>query len=682
MELRAVRLGPYKGLLTPQWLTISPQLTVLFGRNGAGKTNVIEVLSDELFGVRGDTLVETRVPRVTGDGEWASTVFVLDLPNAQVPGNIDQRFLLRFLAEWRGMEQPSDDTDMALLRRLTGDLIDSLVGGAGACEVPLRMFLERITKNPLVARWFSELSELGNIAVDLNRERVEVIRLEELARKAATPPHWLSDLRTAAESGEAFEILGHDAAELPPLPLDYPPFQAPGADVDLNTAATRTVRRLWRRLERPADWTSEPSVVNLPPGVRFLSLTEPATNTGLAEVPPRWDEALVALEQAANQLLPPFAGAIRLRTAPGELGYAIPDDQLPPDPEAHRIPSVLVYGEELPAELLSSAARRWIGICLELAGAQLLAAVFPADVHLTGDYEYRPAPALLSPAPFRGLVVVDEPELHLHPVAQRQIVRWLSDRAQEGSTVVVATHAPSLLALPPGQATIVAVRSSAETGTELRRIDDDLLGQLDGDLAGLGLTRIDWLQAVAGVILVEGKHDRLVLDAFFGPELAASRLQVLPLHGSDNAWALVESEFLGTIGVPQWLLLDNTHQGLAARLPRTKEEEVLAQLLRNRPDIRSAFYTEPDIICALPEDAVRRAYPKTRFDGWNSLQRAWKGSRPENFKTFALRKMGIKSGATQFLERVLRERSDDERASPALTGAVKTILAQAAELAR
>lgn len=679
MELRAVRVGPYKGLLTPQWLTIAP-LTVLFGRNGAGKTNVIEALSDELFGLRGETLVETRVPRVTRDGERADSIFVFGAPNAHVSGNVDQRFLLRFLAAWRGMDTPADDTDLILQRRLTAELVSRLVGGAGDFQVPLRMFVERILKSPLVARGLATTFDDAQMAVDLSREGPEVMRLVERASEMATPPpEWLLDLGAAAERGELFWTLGHEAAELPRLPLHYPPFQAAGPDVDLNVAASRNVRMLWHHLEPVSDQAPELRLVNLPPAVNFTALTEPSTNTGLVEVPFRWDEAVTALADATNRLLPPFVGAVRMFTAPAELGYAVPDVLVPPDPDAEILPSVLVYGEEVPAELLSSAARRWIGICLELAGEQILDATNPLD---SEDHEFRRVSTFPPPAPLQGLILVDEPEAHLHPVAQRQVARWLQDRAREGSTVVVATHSPSLLALPPGQATIVAVRSSPETGTELQRIDDDLLGQLDGDLTGLGLTRIDWLQAVAGVILVEGKHDRLVLDAIFGPELAASRLQVLPLHGSDNAWALVESEFLGTIDVPQWLLLDNTRRDLLTRRPKNKEEEVLGHVLKHRPDIRPAFYEEPDIICALPDAAVRRAYQLARFDGWASIRRAWKRSRPpENFKTFALRSMGAGSDPSRFLGNVLRVRTEDERPSPALTSAIKGILAQAANMA-
>ena len=46
------------------------------------------------------------------------------------------------------------------------------------------------------------------------------------------------------------------------------------------------------------------------------------------------------------------------------------------------------------------------------------------------------------PHPLAELLLVDEPEAGLHPLAVRDVVHWLRERRGEFSGVVVATHHP------------------------------------------------------------------------------------------------------------------------------------------------------------------------------------------------------------------------------------------------
>ncbi len=46
-----------------------------------------------------------------------------------------------------------------------------------------------------------------------------------------------------------------------------------------------------------------------------------------------------------------------------------------------------------------------------------------------------------------GILLVDEPELHLHPTAVEDVTDWLRQRSADGQSLVVATHSPTVMRL-------------------------------------------------------------------------------------------------------------------------------------------------------------------------------------------------------------------------------------------
>ncbi|MGA9309217.1 MAG: hypothetical protein WBV74_02470 [Pseudonocardiaceae bacterium] len=63
-------------------------------------------------------------------------------------------------------------------------------------------------------------------------------------------------------------------------------------------------------------------------------------------------------------------------------------------------------------------------------------------------------------------------------------------------------------------------------------------------------------------------------------------------------------------------------------------------------DLRFVRYDDPDVICELPENAVRRAFPDATFPGWDDLLRQWEDEQnraqtPTPFKRWALKAMGL-----------------------------------------
>ncbi|MHA3790528.1 AAA family ATPase [Sphingomonas sp. YL-JM2C] len=112
------------------------------------------------------------------------------------------------------------------------------------------------------------------------------------------------------------------------------------------------------------------------------------------------------------------------------------------------------------------------------------------------------------------LILLDEPDRHLHPSLQRVLLEIVAaERERLGAQVVLATHS-SVLANPDlcdrvGAGVLVTARGRVEKLTDGRRVLDDL-----------GVTSGDLIQA-NGVIWVEGPSDRIYIKHWL--ELYAAR---------------------------------------------------------------------------------------------------------------------------------------------------------------
>ena len=145
-------------------------------------------------------------------------------------------------------------------------------------------------------------------------------------------------------------------------------------------------------------------------------------------------------------------------------------------------------------------------------------------------------------------VVIDEPEAGLHRSAEAELAMTLSSPSwNRGSVVVVATHSPEFLDLP--NAHVLHVDNGSVR--ELSEIDRD-------DLVSLGLRPGDLLTQIRIFLLVEGEHERIIFENMFPEELRRAGCKIIVARGGKNMKDVFESQMIFNFSDAKVLcLLDN-----------------------------------------------------------------------------------------------------------------------------
>ena len=328
------------------------------------------------------------------------------------------------------------------------------------------------------------------------------------------------------------------------------------------------------------------------------------------------------------------------------------------------------------------------------------------------------------------LILIDEPEVHLHLTAQRSVRDWIQEVANDryrcvdplweeltksgnrpSRSAIVATHAPVFLNYPANaSSTTLVFAEMAEEPRDPTRLEEssdpehdnipvtdkvqkvrsilvplpedaDLFDYFKGSLGDqLGISGVNAMEIYRGFIIVEGPHDEEVIERFFGPQLREHKIGLLRAWGTNNiggsqrsgdrSFALYELDLLTLMGLPLAILVDR------ATLGPTEKAAVDAfvrsckkRRLRYWPDRgQPGGHPYPDIIAALPNEAVRSAFPRSSFDGWDPIVDEFEQLRRShtttgNFKDFALQRMGlsIEPNYPNFLKPVLDECGEASR---------------------
>jgi energy-coupling factor transporter ATP-binding protein EcfA2 len=164
-------------------------------------------------------------------------------------------------------------------------------------------------------------------------------------------------------------------------------------------------------------------------------------------------------------------------------------------------------------------------------------------------------------------VVIDEPESGLHRQAEASLARALSKPPWTTNTVlVVATHSPELLNQPAAH----ALHIEAGRAYPLDHIDRDRLDEL-------GLRPGDLISRLRTILLVEGEHEKIVFEELFREELESAGVEILAARGGKNMKDVFESQFLFRLTDARVVcLLDNLNAQTVSRV--WQESKRLAQL--------------------------------------------------------------------------------------------------------
>ena len=152
------------------------------------------------------------------------------------------------------------------------------------------------------------------------------------------------------------------------------------------------------------------------------------------------------------------------------------------------------------------------------------------------------------------IIVVKEPEMHLHAERQKQILRLIRDRsAKDGTQFIIETHSPVFLGAGQDESGVLVTKDACRShAAEIGPENVDIIRH------ELGITHADALDPT-NILFVEGLSDRVVFNALLravSPEHAFSTM-IYSLHGAlktINLGALIR--YLEADGRRMFIILD------------------------------------------------------------------------------------------------------------------------------
>jgi hypothetical protein len=294
----------------------------------------------------------------------------------------------------------------------------------------------------------------------------------------------------------------------------------------------------------------------------------------------------------------------------------------------------------------------------------------------------------------RWLLLVDEPERHLHPRLQREAAEWLGAMAAiRHAPLVVATHSPAFLSLPADAATYVSVHRTSDD-VRLVPFSPAALDALDELCTEMGFDRGELVGLIDLWLVVEGETDTAVLKSLYENELIELGIEVVPMHGSAKWQALLEADALWRFTTaPVAVMFDGVSPETVDSLKAAADEE-LTQISRDAkrpstektspflfaacaasagPSTRSPI-AEPTFLICSTRNRLKRSSPD--YPGHADAQAAWekhnKGKRDEFMRT----RYGVEKRAEKF-KAIAEHFVDNKKRS----GTLDAVLAACASLA-
>ncbi|EFW92333.1 SMC domain protein [Haladaptatus paucihalophilus DX253] len=196
------------------------------------------------------------------------------------------------------------------------------------------------------------------------------------------------------------------------------------------------------------------------------------------------------------------------------------------------------------------------------------------------------------------VILIEEPEQHLHPGAEQRVYDLLEEVSLNGTQVFVTTHSDTFVN-ESGTEDIISVYRNDENITELEIVEDP---NIDSTLSMLGYEKSDVYYSNA-VVFVEDQSDKVVFDQFantLGYSLKERGIRFVRLKG-DNLYADAEPmlKLIQQLRMPYMFILDSDDM-----IPKEKSKSVASKLaispdnvyVLERPIIESYLIDYPDSI--------------------------------------------------------------------------------------
>ena len=475
MRISRIRICEFKGVdVELPWASA----VVLFGPNDSGKTNILEgVLSN--FGADRRVRVQPSLEGRFGDGDQALVALDVELNGLRIPGHPDQAIFLQWLLTgnvepwWQPHIEDLPSTDfLADEDEPWAELRADFERLRDGCDQPAA--LAALVDRTLDAFSLTRAKRLAHAGL-----------AETLTEAQLSSPcfevwngmlYWVAGSSTSRTLLAEFALFrptpgrGQFEDFLEPLDLQVVRVAASaGAQADLlDRLETALERQSMRALEAAsADHDEGPFHVKTILMPNDLWVERDGESTTLR---PAIGSACAALSERVNALAPPFvAGSYEVQVVP-----LFPDEWHAYDGRHVAVRLQPRSGlESFDLDLASSGVGTWTSFALSEAlrlEEQALHTRPPDD-----------APAEASvPGPATTVYVFDEPETHLHPLAQEQAAAWIADRARAGANVLLASHAVPFLRLPLEDAEYLKVTRNEEWETVVQSLSHDVLGAVAG----------------------------------------------------------------------------------------------------------------------------------------------------------------------------------------------------------
>ena len=558
-------------------LPLKPGVTVLYGENGVGKTQILNAVSKLLSGLGANPRPSWTDERVSYSQPAPSSLIEvaylrggvhLRLPITPEPGNPgDWRPDFIHEIEQRLGAYPPGDVDLSR-DQLRAERWQQIVGAVRA-DLPWRdatdaeaEYLLRNGQWLLVADsattclcdpspsegWLASRWAESNERWATYIEQTDWKHPQDLTRECGSGNVvWYPAANEWSIPSAEFHIRSGKSPYLPPTPdvLGLPGWPADwaGFPVVLGPFPQDPLMPLASVVKRPVLESADSAVEHT---MRRISSLRPRPDD-------TWEptDALNRIVQDANEILTVMFERRLVLSA----GVNTTRDWFRGEPPVQWLASVDGRAA-IPLDRLGTAHGRFSSFAIQQATSE----TFTAEPRRHPIRDFRPQRWL-------SAAVIDEPERALHQAAIGEVARGLSALAEY---VVVASHAPEVLSCA-GSRFLVTVDQFG-----LVRVEQPTIALSTASLKEQAVKLCmapDKLVSTADVILlVEGQHDVEVLTEFLAPEVQRHILLLLAMGGTDGLSSIAEAAYLfNSSSAPIVVCLDSLDTAVSADLTQIKQ---------------------------------------------------------------------------------------------------------------